>query len=148
MLIESLKILFRRDLQKLKTEIGLYRSEEAMWLVDKRIANSGGNLCLHIIGNLNAYIGVGLAGTNYTRNRDFEFSLKGIPKAELSGKIEETKHIVEDGLNKLTAEQLNSDFPIVIWEKPTGMVYTLVHLIAHLNYHLGQINYHRRLFDD
>ncbi|MBF2707876.1 DUF1572 family protein [Flavobacterium soyangense] len=148
MLIEILKIIFERDLQKLKNEIELYHDDEAMWFVDEGISNSGGNLCLHIIGNLNAYIGVGLAKTDYVRKRDLEFSLKNIPKTELIEKIEQTLLTVENGLNKLTIEQLNDDFPVVIWGKPTQMGYTLVHLTTHLSYHLGQINYHRRLFDN
>jgi hypothetical protein len=148
MLIEIFKIIFDRDLQKLKNEIGLYRNEKAMWFVDEGITNSGGNLCLHIIGNLNAYIGVGLAKTDYVRKRDLEFSLKDLTKTELIEKIEQTLLTVENGLNKLTVEQLDDDFPVVIWGKPTKMSYTLVHLTTHLNYHLGQINYHRRIFDN
>ncbi|MEI6190564.1 MAG: DUF1572 family protein [Chitinophagia bacterium] len=148
MIIETLTIIFRRDLLKLKDEIELYQNEETIWLADKGITNSGGNLCLHIMGNLNAYIGVGLAETVYIRKRDLEFSLKNIQRTELIKKIEETILTMEKGLNKITAAQMNNDFPIIIWDKPTGMVYTLVHLATHLNYHLGQINYHRRLLDN
>ena len=147
MIIETLKSIFERDLLKLKNEIELYKIEDAIWIVDEGIKNSGGNLCLHILGNLNAFIGVGLAKTGFIRERKLEFSLKDIPKTELIKKIEETMLTVENGLNKITAEQMNNDFPIIIWDRPTGMVYTLVHLTTHLNYHLGQINYHRRLLD-
>jgi len=143
--METLNTIFRRDLLKLKDEIELYQNEETIWLADKGITNSGGNLCLHIMGNLNAYIGVGLAETDYIRKRNLEFSLKNVPRAELIKMIEETIQVVEAGLNKLTKDQLDHDFPVVIWEKPTEMEYTLVHLTTHLNYHLGQINYHRRL---
>lgn len=148
MIIESLKALFNRDLLKLKAEIEQYQHEENIWRIDKGIANSAGNLCLHLVGNLNAYIGVGLAKTGYVRQRDLEFSLKNIPKAELIQKIEDVIQIVEAGLNNVSDNQLGDDFPIIIWEKPTQMHYTLVHLHSHLNYHLGQVNYHRRLLDD
>lgn len=147
MLINTLKQLFNRDLGKLKTEIESYRDEKNLWLIGDGIKNSGGNLCLHLIGNLNTYIGVGLAKTGYVRQRDLEFSLKAIPKAVLIEKIEETTLIVERGLDSLTPEQMTADFPMVIWDKPTGMEFTLIHLLTHLNYHLGQINYHRRLLD-
>ncbi len=147
MLIETLKTIFNRDLQKLKNEIELYQHEDALWRVDEHIANSAGNLCLHLIGNLNAFIGVGLAGTSYIRKRDLEFSLKDIPKEELITKIDATIQVVENGLNNLTEEQVKINFPIVIWDKPTGMEYTLINLATHLNYHLGQINYHRRFLD-
>jgi hypothetical protein len=59
MIIETLKTLFQKDLEKLKTEIELYDYEARIWYFEKGIANSAGNLCLHLIGNLNAYIGVG-----------------------------------------------------------------------------------------
>lgn len=147
MVAVALKTLFTRDLQKLKQEIIAYKNEQTMWLVEESISNSAGNLCLHLIGNLNAYVGVGLAKTDYIRNRELEFSAKNVPRATLIKNIEETITIVENGLDSLTEEQLKGNFPIVIWEKETGMVFTLMHLTTHLNYHLGQINYHRRLLD-
>ena len=55
-LIVVLKSLFSRELQKLKKEIEAYKEEKSIWLIDKNIKNSGGNLCLHLIGNLNIYI--------------------------------------------------------------------------------------------
>lgn len=147
MIIDTLKTLFSRDLNRLKKEIEAYRNESVIWLVEKSIANSAGNICLHLIGNLNAYIGAGIAKTGYIRQRDLEFSQKNIPREELVQKIEATIQVVEDGLNSLTPEQMSADFPIVIWDQPTKMEYTLVHLTTHLNYHLGQINYHRQLLD-
>lgn len=77
---------FERDHQKLKKEIELYQHEESIWVVNEDIANSGGNLCLHIIGNLNAYIGIGLAKTDYVRKRELEFSMKNVAKPELTKK--------------------------------------------------------------
>ena len=147
MIIDSLKTLFERDLKKVKTEIESYTNEKNIWLIGQGVANSAGNLCLHLIGNLNAYIGVGLANTDYIRQRSLEFSLKDIPKVELLRQIENTIKVIEEGLNNLNENQLHSDFPLIIWDKPTEMEYTLLHLLTHLNYHLGQINYHRRLFD-
>ena len=52
MKIETLKILFNRDLNKLKQEIELYQNENNLWEIEKGISNSAGNLCLHLIGNL------------------------------------------------------------------------------------------------
>lgn len=147
MLAEALKSLFVRDLQKLKQEIASYKNESTIWMIEESISNSAGNLCLHLIGNLNAYIGIGLAKTDYIRNRELEFSLKNIPRTTLIKNIEETITVVENGLDGLNDEQMKDNFPIIIWEKETGMTYTLIHLTTHLNYHLGQINYHRRLLD-
>ena len=147
MIINSLKSIFIRDINKLKTEIELFQNEKNMWRIEKGISNSAGNLCLHLIGNLNAYIGVGLAKINYVRQRDLEFSLKDVPRVELIKKIEETILVVEDAFDKLTDEQMNGIFPIQIWDKPTDVTYTLIQLLTHLNYHLGQINSQRRLLD-
>lgn len=138
-----LKVFFDRDLNRLRNEINLYRNEKNLWKVEKQITNSGGNLCLHIIGNLNTYIGAEIGKTNYIRNRDLEFSLKNISKAELIENIENTLEIVATSLDKLTDENLNKEYPILVFETKTSTGYFL----THLTYHLGQINYHRKLLD-
>jgi len=144
---EPLKELFNRDLKRLKQEIELYNDEQALWKTENLIKNSGGNLCLHLIGNLKTFIGNGLAEIGYIRQRDFEFSAKNIDRAKIYAEIDETIHIVNQGFDNLNEEQLNGNFSIKIWEKETGMAFTLIHLYSHLNYHLGQINYHRRFID-
>lgn len=147
MLIKTLKALFRRDLNKLRKEIELYQQEAAIWAVDKNIANSAGNLCLHLVGNLNTYIGAELGKSGYIRHRELEFSLKDIPTSELLKQIDETIQAVEKGLDKVTDKQLDEEYPLLVLAEKTSTAYFLVHLLAHLGYHLGQINYHRRLLD-
>ena len=147
MIVESLQELFKRDLLKLKREIELYSNEANLWKIDDAIQNSGGNLCLHLIGNLKTFIGNTLAGTDYVRDRTFEFSGKDVDRKELYKQLDETILIVQKGLSTVTTEQLKENFPIAIWEKETGLAFTLIHLHSHLNYHLGQVNYHRRLLD-
>lgn len=147
MLLDSIKELFLRDLEKVKQEISLYRNEINLWSKNGDIKNSGGNLCLHLIGNLKAYIGVGLAELDYTRDREFEFNGSDITKEQLLIGLDETMEAVSVGLTKISEADLEKDFPIVIWDEPTKMVYTILHLHSHLNYHLGQINYHRRMID-
>ena len=147
MLVETLKALFNRDLNRLRKEIELYQTEEIIWHTEKGISNSGGNLCLHLIGNLNTYIGAVIGKTDYVRQRELEFSLKDIPRSELLNKIEETGLLVEKVLGGLTEEDLHAEYPILVFEEKTSTEYLLVHLTTHLTYHLGQINYHRRLLD-
>lgn len=144
---EALIELFNRDLNKLKLEIELYKNDLSLWSIENSIKNSGGNLCLHIIGNLKTYIGNGLAQIGYVRQREFEFSGKFVDKKELYEQIDETIQIVNQGLSKITDEQLTENFPMIVWEKETGMAFTIIHLHSHLNYHLGQINYHRRILE-
>ncbi len=147
MLIETLKSLFARDLNKLRSEIELYKKEENIWKIEGSIANSAGNLCLHLVGNLNTYIGKEIGGTGYVRNRESEFSLKNVPRTELLHKIDTTIQVVDQSLDKLDEHALASQYPVVIFDAPTSSEYILVHLATHLTYHLGQINYHRRLID-
>jgi hypothetical protein len=147
MLIETLKILFNRDLNKLKFEIESYEFEKQIWAVDKNISNSAGNLTLHLIGNINTYIGAEIGKTGYIRNRPLEFSLKDIPRSELIEQIENTIIVVNDVLDILTEVDLNTIYPQIVFEKEMTTGFFLVHLSTHLAYHLGQINYHRRLLD-
>ena len=148
MAIETLKKIFKRDLEKLKQEIASYRDEDNLWKVDKSIANSAGNLCLHLVGNLNAYIGEEIGKTGYVRNRDLEFSLKNIPQLQLVKMIEDTILVVEDGLSKLNENDLEREYPLLVFKEKTSTGYFLIHLTVHLGYHLGQVNYHRRLLDN
>ena len=147
MLIETLKLLFGRDLGRLKAEIELYRQEENIWRVEKSIANSAGNLTLHLIGNLNTYIGATIGQTGYVRKRELEFSLKNVSRTELIEKIEATAKVVEHSLSRLTNQELEAEYPMLVFTEKTSTEYLLVHLATHLAYHLGQVNYHRRMID-
>jgi uncharacterized damage-inducible protein DinB len=148
MITESIQSLFTRDLNKLKTEIEAYQNEEVIWKTDKNILNSAGNLCLHLVGNINHFIGSILGNSGYIRNRELEFSLKNVARQELIQQIESTIEIVNSSLEKLSADDMAKEYPI----EPLGYTmtteYFLIHLIGHLEYHLGQINYHRRLLDN
>jgi hypothetical protein len=145
MLVQTLQTIFRRDLEKLKLEISLYEDESRIWITDKHIANSAGNLCLHLVGNLNTFIGAIIGHTGYIRNRELEFSLKDIPKAELIRKVEDTIIVVDHSLNNLKEADLEKEYPQKVLEEKTSTGFFLVHLAVHLDYHLGQVNYHRRL---
>ena len=147
MLPTILAALFKRDLLKLKSEIESYKDEANLWKIEKNIANPAGNLCLHLIGNLNTYIGATLGQSGYVRNRDAEFSLKKIPRKELIQKIEDTINMIDRVMPTLTPQQLEKEYPMLVLKEPTSTGFFLVHLATHLSYHLGQVNYHRRLID-
>lgn len=148
MLITTLKTLYNRDLKRLLNEIELYKNESDIWIIKGQINNSAGNLCLHLVGNLNIYIGKILGNTGYIRNRELEFSSKNIPKKELIKKVEDTIEVINQSLDNLNAELLETEFPILVFEEKTSTEFLLVHLTTHLTYHLGQINYHRRLIEN
>lgn len=148
MLKESLKSLFTRDLNRLKTEIGQYKNEQNIWRIEKNIANCAGNLCLHVVGNLNTFVGKELGNTDYVRDRDLEFSLKNLPRTELLNKVQDTINVINETLDGLTEQEMAKDYPLVkIVEGGSSVGFMLIHLSTHLAYHLGQINYHRRILD-
>lgn len=142
--------LFERDLTRLKKELLLYKKEEMMWLVKNEINNSAGNLALHIIGNLKTFIGTNLGGTGYIRNREAEFSEKNVPLTKTLKMIDETFKVIQSTINNFTENDLNKLYPVQVFKNKKEMTneYFLIHLYGHLNYHLGQINYHRRLIQN
>lgn len=147
MAIQTLRKLFARDLSKLRSEIALYREDANIWRIEKNIANSAGNLCLHLVGNLNTYIGKELGATGYVRDRDAEFALKDIPSEKLLAMVDDTMRVVDITLANLSEADLQKQFPIMVFDQVTSTEYMLIHLATHLSYHLGQVNYHRRLID-
>jgi uncharacterized damage-inducible protein DinB len=147
MLTTTLIALFERDLNKLKTELLAYKSEEAVWKTEAAISNSAGNLALHLIGNLNAFIGAEIGKTGYIRNRPLEFSAKFVPREQLVADIEATIEVIKNALPLLTEEDYKAEYPILVFAEKTSTEYFLIHLTVHLGYHLGQVNYHRRLLD-
>ncbi len=146
-MIPTLRTLFARDLQRLHTEIASYQTERALWQIAGTAPNAAGNLCLHLVGNLNTYIGATLGQTGYVRDRDAEFARKDVSKAQLLQQVEVTMVVVDRTLAALSDADLGREFPVLVFAAPTSTEYLLVHLTTHLAYHLGQINYHRRLLD-
>ncbi len=147
MILETLKTLFDRDLAKLQVELEAYSDEALLWKTDAGIANSAGNLSLHLVGNLNAFIGAVLGNTGYVRDREAEFSRRGVPRVTLLEMIDQTRAMIPTTLDRLTANRLEATFPVKVFQQETSTGYMLVHLATHLAYHLGQVNYHRRLLD-
>ena len=137
--------LFDKDLTRLAEEINLYTEDSELWQVKEGTKNSGGNLCLHLTGNLLHFIGAVLGETGYVRNRNAEFSLKNIPRIKLLERIEDTKTVVKDTLEQISKKELEKMYPQQVLDEPVTTEMFLVYLINHLNYHLGQINYHRRM---
>lgn len=144
---QTLRTLFERDIQRVITEIESYKNEENLWKLDGEILNSAGNLCLHLIGNLNHFIGAEIGQTGYIRERELEFSQKNIPKKELIEKLEEVTKIVDTSIKSLSEEELYAETSVPKFTEKQTTAFLFLHLHAHLNYHLGQINYHRRLLD-
>jgi len=147
MLTDTLITLFKRDLSKLIEEINQYKDASNLWKIDGLVSNSAGSLCVHLIGNLNHFIGSVLGHSGYIRQRNLEFSLTDVSKSELIKQLEDTISIVENTLQNLTVEDLQRAYKLQVFNAPMTTEYFLVHLSTHLAYHLGQVNYHRRLIE-
>ncbi|HKX84088.1 MAG TPA: DinB family protein [Pyrinomonadaceae bacterium] len=145
MLTKVLSELYQRDLNKLKTEIEQYSDESDLWKTHDGIANSAGNLCQHLTGNLQHFIGAVLGNSGYVRDRDAEFANKDISRERLNRDIDDTLSVVTSTLGNITDEDLAKNYPIEVFGHPMTTEYFLTHLATHFNYHLGQINYHRRM---
>jgi uncharacterized damage-inducible protein DinB len=145
MLKDAFTSLLERDLLHFKKEIESYTHENTVWDVQEGISNSAGNLCLHICGNIQHFIGATLGNTGYVRNRDAEFTLKNIAQKKLVEELDKTITVVKATLEKLTDADFEKEFPLEVLNRKWKTAHFLVHLISHLNYHLGQVNYHRRL---
>ena len=142
---QSLLQLFQRDILTLYKEIELYQDESKMWKILEGTNNSGGNLALHLMGNLNTYFGKNLGNTGYVRNREAEFTDKNIPKITILKLIEEVNQVVIEVLSTLTDEEMKAIYSENVLGYEMTTEYFLIHLHGHLTYHTGQINYHRRV---
>jgi hypothetical protein len=140
---EHLLTLFKRDLEKLVTELETYNDESKLWLLAGEIKNSPGNLVLHLHGNLNHFVGKILGNLEFVRDRESEFSRSDGPRAELITMVHTTSTMLETVLP--TLENLEKPYPLEVLGYAMTSGYFLIHLYGHLNWHLGQINYHRRL---
>jgi len=138
--------IYERDLLKLKTEIQNFKNEDNIWRKTDGINNSAGTLVLHLLGNLNYTIGALLGGSGYVRNREQEFSLTDVPREKLLADIDATIEAVKNGLQKTDQAKLEETYPLeIVGKKSTA--YYLTFFYGHLNYHLGQINYLRRILE-
>ncbi len=144
-MIETIKEILLREIVKLEEEIKSFPDEQLIWKTSGEIKNSAGNLCLHLCGNLQHFIGAELGKTGYARNRDAEFSLKNISKEKLIEEIRKAKDVVGATLDKLSEDDLLKIYPQSFIPKEVTTEYFLVHLLSHFDYHLGQINYVRRI---
>lgn len=138
---------YERDLRKVIDEVNAFKNEEDLWKTAGSAKNSCGNLVSHLIGGMNHHIGATLGHTGYVRNRDLEFSVKGTPRKELVAQLEALILVIRKTLEPLTPEKMEAEFPFPFGGTNKSNGYVLMELLCHLNYHLGQINYLRRILE-
>lgn len=147
MIAQDFQNLLTRDLDRLMSEIEAYHNEASLWLKADGINNSAGNLCLHLTGNLQYFIGSVLGNSGYERNRDFEFNGK-VMIDDLKSEVKNTKKIIIDYFTQVSNDSLDEAYPLQPLGYEMTTAYFILHLLGHLNYHLGQINYHRRILSE
>lgn len=143
--VSSISKLLSDGLQKTIAEVELYKNEDALWIKEGDINNSAGNLALHIAGAVNHFVGAVLGKNGFVRDREKEFSLRGVAREEIISQLKKAMEVVPGVLGNLTDEDTFREFPEKIGGNVLSVNLFLIKLVGHVNYHLGQINYHRRL---
>jgi len=143
--ITSIQRVLIRDLNALRREINAYPNQSDLWLAPPGISNSAGSLALHLTGNISHFIGAVIGENGYVRNRDAEFTDTNIESVELERRIDIAIQSVEDGLSEISDLDLEKPYPIMLGEVQLTIGQFLIHLVSHFGYHLGQIDYHRRI---
>lgn len=144
MLTDDLTTTLARDLRALAREVAAYPDDAAVWREVPGLPNSAGVLARHLAGNIRHYIGTALGGSAFERDRADEFAARGLPRAAIIAEVEAAGADVARVVPGLTAAQLDADLPVPVGGHRVGTRRFLLHLGAHLAYHLGQIDYHRR----
>ena len=137
--------LFQRDLTRLLQQLRAFTDHDVLWVCPPGIANSAGNLIMHLEGNLREYVGRLLGGVPYQRARPQEFSLKGVSIASLEARIDEVRQLIPGIIRQLPDDRLQAEFPENPLGAPLSTEQFLIHLYGHFGYHLDQIDYLRRL---
>ena len=145
MLVAAVAAILDRDLQALAREVAAYPDERALWETPPGITNSAGTLALHLAGNVRHYLGAQLGGTGYVRDRPAEFASRDVPRATILARIEEARAAVRAAAARTTSDREGQDFPEVVGGVRVATGEYLVHLVSHFTFHLGQLDYHRRV---
>jgi len=145
MLVAAVAAILDRDLQALSREVAAYPDDRALWATPTGITNSAGTLAIHLAGNIRHYFGATLGGTGYRRDRPAEFAARDVPRATILGQIEEARAALRAAAARSSDDRLDEDYPEVIAGVRVAMGEYLIHLVSHFAYHLGQMDYHRRV---
>ncbi len=147
MLSSILAGFYERDIRKLIEEIALFRHDADLWRTMGAVSNPAGNLALHIIGGTNYLIGATLGHTGYVRNRAEEFTIKDVDRKVIVAELEKLIPMINTTLAAFGPEDMAADYPLIFDDAVRSNSYVLTQLLVHLNYHLGQVNYLRRMFE-
>jgi uncharacterized damage-inducible protein DinB len=145
MLVAAVAAILDRDLRAVARQVMAYPDERSLWATPPGVTNSGGTLALHLAGNIRHYLGARLGGTGFVRDRPAEFAARDLPRAIILQQIEEARAAVRAAAARTSDGRLDQDFPEVVGGVRVATGEYLIHLVSHFTYHLGQLDYHRRM---
>lgn len=143
-LARSVAAIVDRELETLARELEAYPDDEAVWRLPDGLPNSAGTLVLHLCGNLRHFLGARLGGDGYVRDRPAEFATRDLPRTALLAEIAATRRAAGAALDGADEAPLAEEYPEPVGGHRFAAGDFLLHLVAHLAYHLGQVDYHRR----
>ncbi len=117
-------------------------SDDQIWARPFPYGNSIGHLLLHLIGNLNFYIGRQIASTGYERDRPLEFtdeSRRG--KDKLLFGFMETMKMVKQCLYQQSTSEWTASYAAKGMERAMDRFSAFLNCAGHLDLHTGQIIY-------
>lgn len=144
-LLSALRAVLLRELAAVRRTVEAYPDDASLWTERPGLPNGGGTLVLHLAGNLQHYLGAVLGRSGYRRDRDAEFSRRDVPRVILLGEIEAARQAIERGIAVVSDDMLAEPYPEQIAGRTVTTGDFLVHLTTHLAFHLGQLDYHRRV---
>jgi Protein of unknown function (DUF1572) len=144
-LLEDFKVLYLREIATLERELDLYPDNASVWIELPGLPNPAGNLLLHLAGSLQHFFGATLGKTGYQRNREAEFTKRNVSRTDLKQELSNARQGVIAAFEHLTEDRLTDIFPVQFADAPFSIRLTLLQFLGHLAYHLGQIDYHRRV---
>jgi hypothetical protein len=142
--VSIVRQLVLRELDAIKREIAAFPDDAGPWVVHPGVPNTSGTLALHCAGNIQHFIGSRLGGSGYVRDRDAEFARRNVPRSELLAELDRAIAAVHR-LDGKSDGDLPPVYPDAFGGKQVNTDVMLAQLAVHLAYHLGQMDYHRRL---
>lgn len=101
-----------RDLSAVEREIMAYPDDETLWRIVAGVPNPGGVLALHLAGNIRQSIGATLGGTGYVRDREAEFSARGMTRSQVASQVADASAQVSRTLTELDPAVLGELYPM------------------------------------
>lgn len=137
-----------RELDRLVRLLEAYPDEASVWRTAGSATNSAGTLALHLVGNLEHFVGAVLGETGYVRDREAEFGDRDVPREEIVARIRRCQETLSGALQGRSDEALLAAYPATLpasLGEDVSAAEFLAHLTWHLGWHLGQVDYHRRI---